>query len=535
MSKGNESPVLDLPDGSLWTDAPFREKLEKDCLPGFLAKARWFPVKLASKIRPRIKAFLPFAGAGREATFLVIVQTGASGFYVLPMRADWPASSHKYRKPIVARLRQGNQEGILHDVAADERFIRRLLHHLRNGGSMDATDWSLAFEPTSKMTAFPDGDLSRVRPIEGEQSNSTSLIDQTYVVKLYRHIEPGRNPEIEMGRFLTEKVDFEYAPALLGHVEAVHGESHYALAVVHAFVPNRGDAWTWSVDRIQIYLDAIRVGSGARDTALTVRRDYLQWVRRMGCRVAEMHLALASRADIDAFEPEPITEIDVAFWLEGLLVRASRVFEDIESQRSGSDLDDSLVKTFLQHREALPRLAKSLLRTCVGRCQIRHHGDLHLGQILVAEDDAVIIDFEGEPKRPMEERRRRAPAARDVAGVIRSLDYAAMAVRSRNEGEDKLPLASLRALMAWRDQSIESFLSGYRDAIGNSALWPESAEHAQAMLDFFLLEKALYEVEYELAYRPSWLAVPLRGVLQLLQETKLIATAEASCQIPSHL
>ena len=146
------------------------------------------------------------------------------------------------------------------------------------------------------------------------------------------------------------------------------------------------------------------------------------------------------------------------------------------------------------------------------------HGDLHLGQILVAEDDAVIIDFEGEPKRPLDERRRRAPAARDVAGIIRSLDYAAMAASLGNTESEELSPLSFKALMTWRDQSTETFLGSYRETIGSSVLWPDNAEDADAMLNFFLLEKALYEVEYELAYRPGWLAVPLQGVMQLLSK-----------------
>jgi trehalose synthase-fused probable maltokinase len=143
---------------------------------------------------------------------------------------------------------------------------------------------------------------------------------------------------------------------------------------------------------------------------------------------------------------------------------------------------------------------------------------LHLGQVLVAGDDAIIIDFEGEPSRPLADRRRKAPAARDVAGVLRSLDYAAMASRQQRQNSERLTTPTLRALFAWREQSTDCFLSAYQDAIGASVLWPDRAEDTKAMLNFFLLEKALYEVEYELSYRPAWVSVPLRGVLRALED-----------------
>jgi maltokinase len=518
MDEGNEShTALDLPKGFSWTDSSIRIALE-GYLAAFLAQARWFPVKAASKIAPSIVSILPFSGTGPDAIFLAIVETSQNDWYALPLRAEWLAGSEKPQKHVIAHLRQGGDKGVLRDVAADPDFIRRLLQHLRHGSAIDAGDWRLVFEPASAMVGYPHDAPVRIRPVEGEQSNSTALVDQTCVVKLYRHIEPGRNPEIEMGRFLTDEAGFAYTPALLGHVEAIHSNKIHAFAIIHAYVPNRGDAWTFSADRIKIYLDAISGGSDARDTALTVRREYLQWVRRMGRRVAEMHLALASREDVAAFKPEPVAKRDVAFWQDNLLRRASRIFDELEQRQMSPDIDRSLVEQFLGCRRDLAQITEKYVRVSLGRCQIRQHGDLHLGQILVAEDDAVIIDFEGEPKRPLDERRRRAPAARDVAGIIRSLDYAAMAASLGNTESEELSPLSFKALMTWRDQSTETFLGSYRETIGLSVLWPDNAEDADAMLNFFLLEKALYEVEYELAYRPGWLAVPLQGVMQLLSK-----------------
>ncbi|ANW00865.1 putative maltokinase [Bradyrhizobium icense] len=507
---------LDIPEGSSWVaNSEVTAALERHFLPAYLAKTRWFPGNSATRIKPKIIASLPFAA---DSTTFVVIETNHRARYLLPLRADWSVDAGpELDKSIVARLHQGEREGLLCDVAADPTFIRRLLDHLRREASIAGSGWRLDFKPTSKLGSQPPNTPSRIRAIAGEQSNSTALVDQDYVVKLYRQIEPGQNPEVEMGHFLTEAANFAHTPALLGHLEAAHTSASYALGIVHSFVPNSGDAWTWSAERLSIYLDAMGKGSEERDKAITARRDYLQWVRRLGCRVAEMHRALASRGEVAAFKPEPIDEGDLDFWIGDVMERAARIFKKLEE--SSLDVDECpLMERLLRVKPRLYDYAVNLIRPSLGRCKIRHHGDLHLGQVLVANEDAVIIDFEGEPSRPLADRRRKAPAARDVAGVLRSLDYAAMASRQQRRMSEKLNTLESRALFAWREQTTDAFLSAYQEAIGASVLWPDRAEDTKAMLDFFLLEKALYEVEYELSYRPAWISVPLQGVLRVLEE-----------------
>ena len=197
------------------------------------------------------------------------------------------------------------------------------------------------------------------------------------------------------------------------------------------------------------------------------------------------------------------------------LVAASKVPD------SAADIADIL----LEHRAAIAAHIEAGRDAPFGGKKIRHHGDFHLGQVLVTNNDAVIIDFEGEPSRPVAERRRKAPAARDVAGVLRSLDYAAMSFGQRSQDSNELAPAAAPSLLAWREQTTEGFLSAYQGAMGTSVLWPDRADEANAMLNFFLLEKALYEIEYELSYRPSWVSVPLRGILQILEGS--ISTARS--------
>jgi maltose alpha-D-glucosyltransferase/alpha-amylase len=189
-----------------------------------------------------------------------------------------------------------------------------------------------------------------------------------------------------------------------------------------------------------------------------------------------------------------------------------------------ADTDRQLAEKVLSTRESLASLLHELLPDTLDAVKIRHHGDFHLGQMLIVKDDVFIIDFEGEPRRSIEDRRQKAPAARDVAGLIRSIDYSATgalerALRSAPDDEDKIA----RALEGWRASAVAAFLAGYRRSLTNLRLWPRSTQAADRLLDFFLLEKAFYEIEYELAHRPDWLRVPLAGTWRILSRSEVAA------------
>jgi maltose alpha-D-glucosyltransferase/alpha-amylase len=233
-----------------------------------------------------------------------------------------------------------------------------------------------------------------------------------------------------------------------------------------------------------------------------------------------MHVALASNRDIPDFAPELIKPDDQQRWTNDIMARAERVF-DILTQRRDSfrEADRPLVDEFLAQHDVLPDRLKALLPRDGDSLNIRHHGDFHLGQMLIVKDDIFIIDFEGEPRRPHGERRRKAPAARDVAGLIRSIDYSSTAALERAlkvTSDENGRLAA--ALAEWRDRATLAFLAGYHEAMTNSDLWPADRQAAEQMLNFFLLEKAFYEIEYELAHRPEWLRVPLTGMLRILSQ-----------------
>lgn len=520
-----EFETLVVPAGSTWvTLERTRGIFERDVLPVHLAKTRWFPQRSALAISTKVTSAIPFSNEGASRAWLAIFESEQRGElqrYALPMRVDWVRyDRERYNPKALAAVRQAAREGTLLDVANDKRFIELLLDNVRNARVTTNGTERLVFEPSDKLKNVPNTPIEMVRAVEAEQSNSTSLVDETFVVKIYRRLESGINPEIEMGRFLTDVVDFPNTPELLGSVELVEGDTRTAVGIIHRFLPNQGDAWSLTANYLDRFVDERRLlGVSENREESSEQLAYLRYMAQTGKRIAEMQIALASRRDLHDFAPEPATPGDVRSWTENLLASANRAFDSLrQRQASAREIDRELIDALYQHRESLPGLIASLSSDAPGVLKARHHGDLHLGQLLVAKDDILIIDFEGEPRRHLADRRRKVPAARDVAGLLRSIDYSAGAAFIRALAaapDDSGALAG--DLENWRQVAVSTFISAYRESMFDPRLWPEDPAAARRLLKFFLLEKAFYEIEYELAYRPDWLNVPLRGALHILE------------------
>jgi maltose alpha-D-glucosyltransferase/alpha-amylase len=524
-----EFETLVVPVGSTWMSlARTRGVFEHDVLPPYLARTRWYPERSAKAIEPTLTSAIPFCDIGDNRPYLGFFEASQRGIttrYVLPMQIEWVRfDRERYNPRALAAVRQGAREGTLLDVATDQIFIALLLRNLRNALTVEdeqGMGMRLEFRPTAKL---PDGSVKQpehIRAVDTEQSNSTALVDNDYVVKIYRKLEPGINPEIEMGRFLTEVAGFANTPALLGSVELVEGEKKSAVAIVHAFVQNQGDAWTVTSAYLDRFVDEQRVLASSSDSSESDEQTaYLRYMSQTGRRVAEMHLALAGSDGVDGFRPEPTKPDDVKLWIADVISRAERVFDELRRRRDTvKESDRLLIDQLLAQRATLQDRLAALLPETIDSLNIRHHGDFHLGQMLIVKDDVFIIDFEGEPRRTLAERRRKAPAARDVAGLIRSIDYSATAALERAlkvapDEHSKLGTA----LDAWRDRSTQAFFEAYRETMADARLWPADPGAANQLLNFFLLEKAFYEIEYELSHRPDWLRVPLAGTLRILSQ-----------------
>ncbi|MGH6704097.1 MAG: putative maltokinase, partial [Bradyrhizobium sp.] len=523
-----EFETLVVPVGATWVSlARTRGVFERDVLPGYLSRTRWYPERSSKAIQPTLTSAIPFCDIGDNRPWLAFFETtqrGVTTRYVLPMQIEWVRfDRERYNPRAFAAVRQGAREGTLLDVATDQIFIALLLRNLRESLTVEENDLRLEFRPTSRFADKPIRQPGLIRAVDTEQSNSTALVDNDYVVKVYRKLEPGSNPEIEVGRFLTEVAGFANSPALLGSVELVEGDnrSQSAVAVVHAFVENQGDGWTVTSAYLDRFIDEQRLLAKSEHPGASEEQvPYLRYMSQTGRRVAEMHLALASRDDLPDFAPEPIKPDDVRSRIDGVASRAERMFDILKQRRESlRETDRQLVDRLLAERATLPDRLSALLPLDIDGLNIRHHGDFHLGQMLIVKDDIFIIDFEGEPRRPHDDRRRKAPAARDVAGLIRSIDYSATAaleraVKAAPDEQGKLGTA----LAEWRERAAAAFLAAYRETMTSRHLWPADPQAARRMLDFFVLEKAFYEIEYELAYRPDWLRVPLTGAIRILSE-----------------
>ncbi|HKS19888.1 MAG TPA: maltose alpha-D-glucosyltransferase [Bradyrhizobium sp.] len=523
-----EFETLVVPLNSTWVSlARERGVFERDVLPGHLARTRWYPERSAKAIQPTLASAIPFCDIGDNRPWLAFfeaTQRGVKSRYVLPIQIEWVRfDRERYNPKALAAVRQGAREGTLLDVATDPIFIALLLRNLRMKLTVEEGEQglSLEFRPTSKFEDKPVRQPDRIRAVETEQSNSTALVDDDYVVKIYRKLEGGTNPEIEMGRFLTEVAGFANTPALLGTVELVEGEQRSAIGIVHAFIANQGDAWTVSAAYLDRFVEEQSLlGSGDDAKESEEQISYLRYMSQTGRRVAEMHIALAGNNELPEFAPEKTRPDDVELWIDDITARSERVFEAFRQRRdSFREADRPLIDQLMAERTTLPDRLRALMPGSSDGLNIRLHGDFHLGQMLIVKDDIFIIDFEGEPRRSIAERRRKAPAARDVAGLVRSIDYSATAALERAlkvSPDEQGKLAA--ALAGWRDRATEAFLTAYRETNAGQSLWPSGTDSAEQMLNFFLVEKAFYEIEYELAHRPDWLRVPLTGMLRILSQ-----------------
>jgi maltose alpha-D-glucosyltransferase/alpha-amylase len=516
-----EFETLVVPVNSTWVSlARERGVFERDVLPDFLARSRWYPERTAEHIKPTLISAVPFCDIGDNRPWLAFfeaTQHGVTSRYVMPMQIEWVRFDRERFNPrALAAVRQGAREGTLLDVATDQIFIGLFLRNLGLSLVVDENNLRLEFKPTGRLADYALKQPEHIRAIE--QANSTALVDNKYVTKIYRQLESGANPEIEIGHYLTDIARFPNTPALLGSVELVEGNQRSAVGVVHAYVENQGDGWTVTSAYLDRFIDEQRL-LAAREAPRETQEQapYLHYLSQAGRRLAELHKALA-KADQADFEPEPISPEQIKRWTKGLNARAERLCELLAQSRDGlREADRPLVDRLLAQRASLAEEVNALLPSDIGGLNIRHHGDFRVGQILIVKDDIFIIDFDGDPHLPLAERRRKAPAARDVADFVHSIELSVTTALNRalkGAPDEQGRLAA--ALGEWRQRATATFLAAYREAMTNRRLWPNAPHSAEGLLRFFLLDKAFDEVEYELSHRPEGLNAPLTGLLRIL-------------------
>jgi maltose alpha-D-glucosyltransferase/alpha-amylase len=503
-----------------WT----RRTFEAEVLPSFMPERRWFADKDSRTISTKVSVAIPIENdSGRIAAVVVESHTrqGVSRYF-LPLTVRWSRYTAIDKSPaaILSAVRRGASEGTLLDATAEPDFISIVLKNIRAAETVGSNGALLEFRPTSVFTAAAAPEIHTIAPIDREQSNSSVIVDNKYVVKVLRRVAAGIHPEFEMGRYLADVAHFQNSPALLGTVELVEGETHTALCTVHAFIENQGDAWGITGASLDRLIDEQRLVPDEPATETSEMTSMLQRMRQIGRRTAELHRALASHPDVESFAPEPISQEDSAGWSDAIMSRADHVAEILQenADRLG-ETANSLAQKLRNHREAIRAHIGELKGRHFTGSKIRVHGDFHLGQVLIAKDDAYILDFEGEPRQSLENRRLKAPPARDVAGFIRSIDYATSAAidRAPNITAEERAVLGER-IRGWGARLSAAFWDSYREALAGVDIWPADDAKAQELLNLFQLEKVFYEIEYEVTNRPTWAHIPLAGTLRMLAE-----------------
>ena len=490
-----------------------RSVLEREVLPSYLAKRRWFAMKdqTLRSVRIALMTRVP----ADDAVLLEIETETESGTarWLLPLGIVWGDST---APPLptqlaLARVRRGPKVGLLTDAFALPAFALTILSGLASKDIIVIERGMIRFEPTSRMAEIVVPDNVEMHWISAEQSNSSVIVGDVAIIKMFRRVTDGPHPEAEMGRYLTEN-GFANTPALLGEVVRIDPDGlRHALAIAQAFVRNQGDAWTWTMDLLLRGLSDITSGDEAVAADAASHADYVRFAKLLGQRLGEMHVVLARPTGNPAFSPAIGSDDTAATLVERIRDQLEAAYRAVEGAEAAPEPDRH---EMVAARSALLAKLPGLADLVKGATLTRIHGDLHLGQVLVCNGDVAIIDFEGEPAKPVDLRRGKDHPLRDVAGMIRSFDYAAAVVKRRSQSShahlaDEHVTAFLDSFV---DRATDSFLAGYREA---GATDNEQAKGMDlALLDLFLIEKAAYEVVYEAANRPTWIDVPLHGLVR---------------------
>ena len=525
-------------------DGAARQRLESLSFPEYLAKQRWF----AGKSRPiKSTRIMDWALLDISNSVLALVEvqfdSGSSDTYLLPLGMTFGDAAedlkHATANAIIAPVVSKGVTGYLHDGVLDDYVCQELLTLVDKGRELKSRHGRMHGVRGSRFREIlgaPDGALS-VRRGSAEQSNTSIVYGDRLILKLLRRQEPGLNPDAEIGRYLTEKIHFERTPLYAGSIEYEPAEQSqvFTLVMLQGLVKNEGDGWKWTLEELDRYFESNAAqpfpdaaNSELRDPlelserpVLQVARDfigiYLESAATLGRRTAELHLALASPTSDRALAPESLSVADLQSLLSDLRQHASRVFEILKERLPF--LPDEVIETaaaVLSRRSRILEHFDAPEPEALHTRRIRVHGDYHLGQVLRVKTDFVILDFEGEPARSLAERRAKQCPLKDVAGMLRSFSYAAYSSLinfATRHGSDMARLEPWARL--WERCVAAEFLRAYRTTARDADFLPLDADEFRKLLDIFLVDKALYEVRYELDARPAWLRIPLMGILSL--------------------
>jgi maltose alpha-D-glucosyltransferase / alpha-amylase len=501
------------------------KQLEGDLLPRYLKRQRWYTAKAEPLNRATLADHALLQADGKQWLLALADMQGPAEAprYFLPLAIAFEDNEEERSRALgavaVAKVRQQASMGVLADAMGDESFCRALVQAMGQGTDLPTEAGRLHFQRGAAYAAVA-GDALRgstaLRRLTAS-SNSISLLGDRLFIKAYRHLRRGINPELEMGRFLTDVAGYRHCVPVAGSLEyRANDGGVWTLALLQPQVPNQGDAWELTVDQLSRLLETQGHTTGELHDAMA---GMVERARLLARCVAELHLALTRSTGDAAFDPEPVSAADLQHWSQQVQADCQRSLQ-LMSQRSGGWAEPlaSQASLVAQAGPVLQGRAAQAAHLAPGDLlKTRLHGDLHLGQVLVSQDDFLLTDFEGEPQRTLDERRAKHCALRDVAGMLRSFDYARhtglhQVAQNAVDIERLAPLAR-----EWTTRLRIAFLQSYGEVVVQGGLYPSAEAFAatQPLIDLFEIEKALYELRYEMDNRPDWVVVPLAGLAAL--------------------
>ncbi|HVN64117.1 MAG TPA: hypothetical protein VMT58_05735, partial [Candidatus Binataceae bacterium] len=450
---------------------------------------------------------------------------------------------------VVAPVHGPRGEGILFDAAIDETFVRRWLQLMEQGRESAMQQGRLRGFRLSSYDAIRGAEpIADIKRLDGEQSNTSFRLGWRMMLKLYRRFGDGVNPDFEVLRYLTEDASFARIPRAAGAVQYERdGKEPVTVTLVQEWVENQGNGWTYTLDELGRFYDRVigqfsalqPVGfkqglpTAGESATLPARAQeligpYLQSAAILGKRTAELHRALAGAAPANAaFAAQPLTDAYLAGVCERIAASSRNAMDALK--RKLPDLPAPLqakAQSLLDARSSLTCVQPPRLSNELPRGRIRTHGDYHLAQVVWSNNDFIIVDFEGEPLRSLRERREKQSPLRDVAGMLRSFHYAAYSALFKAAADRPADFEKLDPAAAWwASWAVSRFVRAYRETLAGAGLAPDDSKEFQTLLNLFLLEKTLYEIQYELDNRPTWLGIPIAGALAVIGEPALAASA----------
>jgi len=508
------------------------DQLQHDVLAPYLSSKRWFAGRnqTIESIRLVESAEWTTERGSWLVTVLEVQPRGeAPQLYFLPLAICWEddVSEEKLQALApwtLARVRQRARVGLLYGAFGDDAFCRALVRSIGKDLDLPLGKSHVEFRAGPAYAPLADGADTAVRHPLLEQSNTTLYFGNQFFFKGYRRLQEGTNTEVEMGRFLTESTLFRHIVPLAGSIELHRADgSVLTLGLLQAYMEHQHNAWNFTIDYVERFL-ADRLSPATGDNAAdatapeTPHGFFLSLMQLLGQRTGELHCALSQVTGNAAFDPEPFTEADIARRSEEARERLTRVLKTLEERCADLPLAaQPPCQKLLKHRQALlERLAPVPIDGASG-LKIRCHGDYNLGQLLLAQNDFLITDFEGNTTVPLETRRRKTTPLHDVATMLGCFTYAAAvavnhATQERPDDRHRLgPLAQ-----AWENETATAFLAGYHAACGELPAMFGPAKQALALLDFLRLDTMVDKLADELASRPEWLPIPMYGILRLL-------------------